>query len=965
MSNTVETNPSEYQDVPRATLRWSLLVVLLSFAALVMTVLLSANAPALQSTLLKLSLIFTLVSSVVASFLLFKNRLTIGLILLLSTLIIEAFILSIYIQSISFLFLLVTVPITIFIVSENSNQKSKIPFIQVSVAVGILAIVSDLFFGNSGFRFQFPDNYEPLLFVVTAIILLVDGILFARKYRSFSMRTKLVVSFVLVTIFSLGLVGYLNDRNTRIALTNEASESLFAAAQQTQDSLLDFINNTQSSVTNEANLPVFRDFLRLPSALRTASVEEARVRETLSALLGKDEEHISSYALLDTSGITLADTQLEDIGLDRSNRKYFQNVLESGESYFSDMIISPVTGQASIYFSSPIVADQFVGVLRVRYDASILQELLERSNNLVGEDSFGVLFDENFIHLAHGFAPETIFTSITPLTPEVFSRLVLEGRMPNQSPESLFHDLFDLEGHLITAQASADGIEFFEATDVATGERVLQAVAIEFDEPPWLLVFFQPEDIFLAPALAQSQVLIVLSLVIAGVAVLVGLGLAQLLSKPIEELTLIAEKVSLGDLSAQANISGDDEIATLASSFNSMTTQIRALVEGLEVKVAERTKDLNQRATDLEAAAQIARDATSEKDLEILLIRAVNLTRSHFDYVYVGIYLTGTRKEKLYLRAGTGKTGQELLEKRQRIEINETSAIGRVVMNGEPEIVPEPDTNEKKSSIGMLAETRIQLIVPLRVGEDILGAFEFQSRDENAFGENDVALLQTLADQIANATQKTSLRTEVEDTLRELESAYGQLSQSAWRDFGLKEGRAIGYQYDQREIKKIGEQTEETIQVWNEKKIVSINGKQDGTSTLAVPVTLRGEVIGVLNLQFDEEQVPTNSRLLFEDLASRLGLVMENARLLETTQNRVERQRLLSEITARMRETLDIDEILQTSVKEIGKRFGIRDVEIRLGSIGKDFKDSDVDSLPEILNDSLETAISRAESEQK
>ena len=66
-----------------------------------------------------------------------------------------------------------------------------------------------------------------------------------------------------------------------------------------------------------------------------------------------------------------------------------------------------------------------------------------------------------------------------------------------------------------------------------------------------------------------------------------------------------------------------------------------------------------------------------------------------------------------------------------------------------------------------------------------------------------------------------------------------------------------------------------------------------------------------------------------------------------------------------MRETLDIDEILQTSVKEIGKRFGIRDVEIRLGSIGKDFKDSDVDSLPEILNDSLETAISRAESEQK
>ena len=82
------------------------------------------------------------------------------------------------------------------------------------------------------------------------------------------------------------------------------------------------------------------------------------------------------------------------------------------------MIFHPDSGEPYIYFSSPILSEQgeFLGVLRVRYQADVLQNLIEDKNDLAGSGSFGVLFDENHLHLAHGTASDVNFIPIIELS---------------------------------------------------------------------------------------------------------------------------------------------------------------------------------------------------------------------------------------------------------------------------------------------------------------------------------------------------------------------------------------------------------------------------------------------------------------------------------------------------------------------------------------------------------------------
>lgn len=931
MINSQDTKSTEYFEITRATYRWAMFYTVASSIALFVTFLLDSGTFESQISVLKLSAAIALIFTAIGTYKLFQGNHNSGLGFVVAGILIEILMVSVFVEGLGLVILLAIIPLTAFTDSATDNKKQSGQLILVSLAVGVLAMVTDVILTEASFRYVLPEELQPVLIGIIGLLIILNGVYVSTRFSSFSLRTKLVVSFVLVAIISLGLLGVLNDRNTRNALRNGASDSLFAAAQQTEDSILDLLSNAKSSVANEAKLPVFKNYLDLSPSERRGSIEETQVLDTLVALLGKDEKYITSYAILDINGINLADTDMEDIGADKSDREYFKQVIETEEPYFSDMIISPRTGVASLYFSSPIFTDELIGVLRVRYNASILQDLLERSNDLVGEDSFGVLFDEFFIHLAHGSAPETIFTTVVPLELDVFNSLKSAGRLPDLPAEELFHDLFDLETHLIAAQNSPDGLDFFEATDVATGERILQVVAVEFEDPPWILAFFQPEDIFLAPANAQTQLSLILIVVISAVMVAAGVGLAQILSNPILQLTSVAEKIAAGDLAAQSDIPGTDEIAMLSSSFNSMNNQMREMVTNLEDQVAARTQDLKIRANQQQAAAEIARDATAEPELDNLLNRAVNLTRSRFDLNYVGIFLPDVRKENVYLRAATGDFGKQLLMKQHRIAIENMTAIGTAARSGEPQIISAIQLAENPDQEGILPNTRSQLILALRVGEEVIGVIEFQSVEDNSFQENEIALLQTLADQLANATQKTSLRAEIEETLHELETAYGQFTRSAWKNISQDQSRSSGYRFDQKSVEKTSAHSNEAIQAWEQDKVVTVNGNPDGSSNLAVPMKIRGEVIGVLNLKFDDNTVPSESQALVEEVANRLGLVMENARLLETTQRRVERERLLAEVTASMRESLDIDEILKTAVKEIGEKLGINDVEIHMG----------------------------------
>ncbi len=409
----------------------------------------------------------------------------------------------------------------------------------------------------------------------------------ARKW-SLTMRAKLITAFVLVTLIPMAILAILNGRNAQTALIADANQALFAVASQTAASLDTFIEANLKAIETEAQLPVLVDYLAIHRDNRQGSDAEEGVLALLRAIKNKDP-FISSYAVLNADGKVVIDTLMVDMGVDKSVREYFSVFKESNaptSAYVTPVLFHPESGEAYLYFSSPVISDagEFLGVLRVRYNASVLQNLLEDKNDLAGLGSFGVLFDEHHLHLAHGSAPEVNFIPIVELSVERVAQLRLENRLPHLSDDALFiMQLDDLEEHLSNPETQ----RFFEAEDVATGELINQVAIAQLETQPWLVTFFQPQEIFLAPVEAQTRTTLLLAAFIAAGAILSAFMVGQALGRPILRLTNTVTNFTEGNLDARTSIDSHDEIGILASSFNKLAEQVGSLLRGLEERTAE------------------------------------------------------------------------------------------------------------------------------------------------------------------------------------------------------------------------------------------------------------------------------------------------------------------------------------------------------------------------------------------
>jgi GAF domain-containing protein len=110
---------------------------------------------------------------------------------------------------------------------------------------------------------------------------------------------------------------------------------------------------------------------------------------------------------------------------------------------------------------------------------------------------------------------------------------------------------------------------------------------------------------------------------------------------------------------------------------------------------------------------------------------------------------------------------------------------------------------------------------------------------------------------------------------------------------------------------------------------------QSGAYTaVAAPIKLRGQVIGTLGLgrAVGDRPWTQEERALVEAVAERLALAADNMRLREDTERQAARERLIGEVTARMRETLDVETVLKTAAREVRQALGLPELVLRLGS---------------------------------
>jgi GAF domain-containing protein/HAMP domain-containing protein len=407
-------------------------------------------------------------------------------------------------------------------------------------------------------------------------------------------------------------------------------------------------------------------------------------------------------------------------------------------------------------------------------------------------------------------------------------------------------------------------------------------------------------------------------------------------ARPIKVLADTSSQFIKGNFENRIAMNRQDELGVLADAFNIITDQLRSLVKNLEQMVTNRTTELQKRTIQIRVAGEIARDIASLENLDDLLKMAVNLIRDRFGYYHTGIFLLDDQREYTVLRAATGEAGSSMLERGHKLRTGETGIVGYVAGEGLPRIALNVGEDAQFFRNPLLPETRSEMALPLKAGGKVIGVLDVQSRQPGAFTQEDIDVLQTMADQLAIAIEKAHLLEQLQHSVHELEFTYRQRTVQAWREYLTESKKMHGFRYRQFSLEPYADLNIPARTALAKKKSVVVSTSQEkgngsgGHSLLAIPIEIRGQSIGVINLEFASDYIDPSLVTLIENVANRLALALENARLLEEIQHNAEREHLVSDISSKVRATTDIPSILRVAVQELSQALGVSNAVIKL-----------------------------------
>jgi GAF domain-containing protein len=374
----------------------------------------------------------------------------------------------------------------------------------------------------------------------------------------------------------------------------------------------------------------------------------------------------------------------------------------------------------------------------------------------------------------------------------------------------------------------------------------------------------------------------------------------------------------------------------------------------------------------IQTAAQIARDISSALNLNELLLKAVNLIRERFEYYHAAVFLVDSAGKNAVIREATGEAGALMKRNGHKLAVGSKSIVGYVAGEGTPLVVNDTTKDVTHLPNPLLPNTRAEAALPLKIGDQTLGVLDVQSTIPFSFGATDIDTLQVLADQLAIAVNNTELFAETQEhlsqhrllhhitasaasgtTLEEaLKSAVNGLQVSLGGDrvsILLTDAERktlimkawVGYSDEvANRIIPLGSgitgwaaahrQTLRLDDVSRDARYIQLS--PNTRSEMAIPLLFRNELLGVLNVESEQVAAYTdNDEEMLGTLAGSLAAIIANARLLEQIRKQAERERLLYEITSKIRQSTDIQTILMTTVGELSRATSARKAQITIG----------------------------------
>ena len=357
------------------------------------------------------------------------------------------------------------------------------------------------------------------------------------------------------------------------------------------------------------------------------------------------------------------------------------------------------------------------------------------------------------------------------------------------------------------------------------------------------------------------------------------------------------------------------EFASVTQNMQSTFQMLTIERAQLENRVRERTDELETRAIQLRSSASVSKTIAEIQNISELMETTTRLTSEQFGYYYVGLYLLDERKKTAFLQAASSDTGKQLVGQGFRVEKDRFNLFNRVVEYNRPYISSDIDGANFIRDVNFPL-TRSRMLLPLTVRNDVIGLLDMHSDQSQSFNMQDAEILQTLADLVAISIDNVRLINETKNLVLQLETNSSVQIRETWTKFTSRHKPA--YQYTPAGVRRL-----------------FASNRQDNLEGLRVPLILHGQNIGNILLKRKGNQTATWSereRVLVEKVANQVALALENSRLVDETQKNALRDQVIANISARVRETLDVESVLRTATTELRRVFDLKEAEISIGA---------------------------------
>ncbi len=365
---------------------------------------------------------------------------------------------------------------------------------------------------------------------------------------------------------------------------------------------------------------------------------------------------------------------------------------------------------------------------------------------------------------------------------------------------------------------------------------------------------------------------------------------------------------------------------------------VAVFAEGTAATLLRVTQSSTRQARQLEAAAVVSETAATSESLNALLNVVVERIRESYGFYHAQVFLLDPERRMARLEASTGRAGRALLSKGHALAVGSQSVVGQCTARRIPMVVNDTLASETHRPNELLPDTRAELALPLMIGGLVIGALDVQSTYANVFQPEDIRTLQIMSGQLATAIDKARLLDELQARAAENERLYDEsqknldqirelsrrLTREGWADY-LRTRRSVqgmGYTLHNEQIRRDQEWTAAMRQAYQGESSVVV--RQDRNAHIAaIPLSIRGEVVGVLEIQRDGERPWTDAELeMAETLVQRLGLAIENARLYEQATQAATREQIVNQISQEVQGASTIDDVLQSALKELSTVLG-------------------------------------------